>query len=133
MSVLSLAATRAEHPCTDGLIDAGVSRVVAAMRDPNPLVEGGGFELLQGAGIEVESGVLEDQARWLNRGFVSRMVRQKPWVRLKSAATLDGRTAAYDGESKWITSDQARQSVQELRASCSVSYTHLTLPTILLV
>ena len=110
-------------PCTDGLIDAGVSRVVAAMRDPNPLVEGGGFELLQGAGIEVESGVLEDQARWLNRGFVSRMVRQKPWVRLKSAATLDGRTAAYDGESKWITSDQARQSVQELRASCSAVIT----------
>jgi diaminohydroxyphosphoribosylaminopyrimidine deaminase/5-amino-6-(5-phosphoribosylamino)uracil reductase len=110
-------------PCTDGLIDAGISRVVAAMRDPNPLVEGGGFELLQGAGIEVESGVLEDQAQWLNRGFVSRMVLKKPWVRLKSAATLDGRTAAYDGESKWITSLQARESVQLLRASCSAIIT----------
>jgi len=110
-------------PCTDGLIDAGITRVVAAMRDPNPLVEGGGFELLQGAGIEVDSGVLEDQARWLNRGFVSRMVRQRPWVMLKSAATLDGRTAAYDGESKWITSAQARQSVQALRASCSAVIT----------
>ncbi|MBL4672382.1 MAG: bifunctional diaminohydroxyphosphoribosylaminopyrimidine deaminase/5-amino-6-(5-phosphoribosylamino)uracil reductase RibD [Arenicella sp.] len=110
-------------PCTDGLIDAGISRVVAAMRDPNPLVEGGGFELLQGAGIEVEAGVLEDQARWLNRGFVSRMVRQKPWVMLKSAATLDGRTAAYDGESKWITSTQARESVQALRAACSAVVT----------
>jgi diaminohydroxyphosphoribosylaminopyrimidine deaminase/5-amino-6-(5-phosphoribosylamino)uracil reductase len=110
-------------PCTDGLIDAGISRVVAAMRDPNPLVEGGGFELLQGAGIEIEAGVLEDQAQWLNRGFISRMVRKKPWVRLKSAATLDGRTAAYDGESKWITSEQARQSVQLLRASCSAVIT----------
>lgn len=110
-------------PCTDGLIDAGISRVVAAMRDPNPLVEGGGFELLQGAGIEVESGVLEAQAQWLNRGFVSRMTRKKPWVLLKSAATLDGRTAAYDGESKWITSAQARESVQTLRASCSAIVT----------
>ncbi|MGK0374979.1 MAG: diaminohydroxyphosphoribosylaminopyrimidine deaminase [Arenicella sp.] len=110
-------------PCTDGLIDAGISRVVAAMRDPNPLVEGGGFELLQGAGIEIEAGVLEDRAQWLNRGFISRMVRKKPWVRLKSAATLDGRTAAYDGESKWITSEQARQSVQLLRASCSAVIT----------
>lgn len=110
-------------PCTDGLIDAGISRVVAAMRDPNPLVEGGGFELLQGAGIEVEAGVLEDQAQWLNRGFVSRMVRQKPWVLLKSAATLDGRTAAYDGESKWITSARARESVQALRAASSAVVT----------
>ncbi len=110
-------------PCTDGLVDAGVSRVVAAMRDPNPLVEGGGFELLQGAGIEVDSGVLEEQARWINRGFVSRMARQQPWVMLKSAATLDGRTAAYDGESKWITSQQARDAVQLLRASCSAVVT----------
>lgn len=110
-------------PCTDGLIDAGISRVVAAMRDPNPLVEGGGFELLQGSGIDVESGVLEDQARWLNRGFVSRMARKRPWVMLKSAATLDGRTAAYDGESKWITSAQARDAVQALRASCSAVVT----------
>jgi len=110
-------------PCTDGLIDAGITRVVAAMRDPNPLVEGGGFELLTAAGIDFESGVLEEQARWLNRGFVSRMTRKRPWVVLKSAATLDGRTAAFDGESKWITSDAARHKVQQLRASSSAVLT----------
>ena len=110
-------------PCTDGLIDAGVSRVVAAMRDPNPLVEGGGFEVLRGSGIDVEHGVLESEARWLNRGFVSRMSRMRPWVMLKSAATLDGRTAAYDGQSKWITNQQARDSVQTLRSSCSAILT----------
>lgn len=110
-------------PCTDGLVDAGVIRVVAAMRDPNPLVEGGGFELLTAAGIEFELGVLETQARWLNRGFISRMARKRPWVVLKSAATLDGRTAAFDGESKWITSSDARQEVQKLRASCSAILT----------
>jgi len=110
-------------PCTDGLIDAGVSRVVAAMRDPNPLVGGGGFELLKGAGIDVVSGVLEDQARWLNRGFISRMNRQTPWLVLKSAATLDGRTAAYDGQSKWITGLSARTQVHKLRAACSAVIT----------
>jgi diaminohydroxyphosphoribosylaminopyrimidine deaminase/5-amino-6-(5-phosphoribosylamino)uracil reductase len=110
-------------PCTDGLVDAGISRVVAAMRDPNPLVEGGGFELLTGAGIDVEYGLLEHEARWLNRGFVSRMVRGRPWVTLKTGATLDGRTGAYDGESKWITSPEARIAVQELRASCSAVVT----------
>jgi diaminohydroxyphosphoribosylaminopyrimidine deaminase/5-amino-6-(5-phosphoribosylamino)uracil reductase len=110
-------------PCTDGLIDAGISRVVAATRDPNPLVEGGGFELLAGAGIEVQSDVLGEQARWLNRGFVSRMRREKPWVVLKSAATLDGRTAAFDGQSKWITGAHARTDVQGLRAMSSAVIT----------
>ncbi|RBP50787.1 bifunctional diaminohydroxyphosphoribosylaminopyrimidine deaminase/5-amino-6-(5-phosphoribosylamino)uracil reductase RibD [Arenicella xantha] len=110
-------------PCTDGLVDAGISRVVAAMRDPNPLVEGGGFELLTDAGIDVEYGLLENEARWLNRGFVSRMVRGRPWVALKTGATLDGRTAAYDGESKWITSPEARIAVQELRANSSAVVT----------
>jgi len=110
-------------PCTDGLIDAGISKVVAAMLDPNPLVEGGGFELLKMAGIEVESGLMEEQAAWLNRGFIKRMKSQKPWVVLKSAATLDGRTAAYDGQSKWITSEQARHQVQQLRASSSAIVT----------
>ena len=110
-------------PCTDGLIDAGISRVVAAMADPNPLVKGGGFEILKNAGIEVKSGELEQQARWLNRGFVSRMTRKKPWVILKSAATLDGRTAAFDGESKWITGDEARSQVQSLRATTSAVIT----------
>ena len=110
-------------PCTDGLIDAGISRVVAAMKDPNPLVSGGGFEILKTAGIEVEFGVCEQYARWLNRGFISRMARKKPWVILKSAATLDGRTAAFDGKSKWITGDDARGQVQSLRASSSAIIT----------
>lgn len=110
-------------PCTDGLIDAGISKVIAAMRDPNPLVEGGGFEMLTAAGIEVEHGLMEEQARWLNRGFVSRMTRGRPWVTLKTGATLDGRTAAYDGTSKWITSAEARIRVQELRASSSAVIT----------
>lgn len=106
-------------PCTDALIDAGISKVVAAMYDPNPLVAGGGFDILKMAGIDVESGLLEQQARWLNRGFVKRMRQQRPWVILKSAATLDGRTAAFDGASKWITGEFARQQVQRLRAGCS--------------
>jgi diaminohydroxyphosphoribosylaminopyrimidine deaminase/5-amino-6-(5-phosphoribosylamino)uracil reductase len=110
-------------PCTDGLIDAGISKVIAAMRDPNPLVEGGGFEMLTAAGIEVEHGLMEEQARWLNRGFVSRMTRNRPWVTLKTGATLDGRTAAYDGTSKWITSAEARIRVQELRANSSAVIT----------
>lgn len=110
-------------PCTDGLIDAGVIKVIAAMRDPNPLVEGGGFELLKSAGIDVESGVLEQQAIWLNRGFVSRMAQNKPWVVLKSAATLDGRTADHDGQSKWITGTTSRAEVQSLRAQTSAIIT----------
>lgn len=110
-------------PCTDGLIDAGVVRVVAAMRDPNPLVAGGGFEMLKLAGIDVASGLLEEQARWLNRGFVTRMRHARPWVVLKSAATLDGRTAAFDGESKWITGEAARHEVQHLRANSSAVVT----------
>ena len=110
-------------PCTDGLIDAGISRVVAAMGDPNPLVCGGGFEILKTAGIEIESGVCEQEARWLNRGFINRMTRKKPWVMLKSAATLDGRTAAFDGQSKWITGEDARAQVQSLRASSSAIIT----------
>lgn len=110
-------------PCTDGLIDAGIIRVVAAMGDPNPLVKGGGFDLLESAGVDTKVGVLEEQARWLNRGFVSRMKRRKPWVILKSAATLDGRTAAFDGQSKWITGSDARGQVQSLRALSSAVIT----------
>ena len=110
-------------PCTDALIDAGVSRVVAAMRDPNPLVEGGGFELLENAGIEVQAGLLEQQARWVNRGFIQRMAEKKPWVVLKSAATLDGRTADNQGASQWITGELARQQVHHLRAQCSAVLT----------
>lgn len=110
-------------PCTDALINAGVSKVVVAMHDPNPLVEGGGFEQLTRAGIEVESGVLEEQARWLNRGFVKRMRKSQPWIVLKSAATLDGRTADLDGQSKWITGSDARENVQTIRAKSSAVIT----------
>ncbi|MBA4383090.1 MAG: bifunctional diaminohydroxyphosphoribosylaminopyrimidine deaminase/5-amino-6-(5-phosphoribosylamino)uracil reductase RibD, partial [Sideroxydans sp.] len=108
-------------PCADALIEAGVSRVVVAMQDPNPLVAGRGIARLQAAGIVVECGLMEAAARELNIGFVSRMTRGTPWVRSKIAASLDGRTALANGVSKWITSDAARQDVQQWRArSCAV-------------
>lgn len=110
-------------PCTDGLIDAGITRVVAAILDPNPLVSGGGVDLLKEAGITVETGLMEQEALFLNKGFVNRMARQKPWVTLKSAATLDGRTADFEGNSKWITGEKARSEVQKLRASSSAVLT----------
>lgn len=103
-------------PCADALIKAGVRRVVAAMQDPNPRVAGEGLERLKAAGIEVETGLLEAQARELNPGFISRLERGRPWVRLKLAASLDGRTAMASGESQWITGVAARQDVQRLRA-----------------
>lgn len=110
-------------PCADALIAAKVAQVVIAMLDPNPLVSGRGVEKLTAAGISVVEGVLQPQAQWLNRGFISRMLRKRPWVRLKSAATLDGRTAAFNGESKWITGEAARNQVQELRAESCVIIT----------
>ncbi len=110
-------------PCTEALIEAGVSRVFVAMRDPNPLVAGQGLERLRKAGIEVQVGMLEGQARTLNRGFVSRMERGRPWVRVKLASSLDGRTAMASGESKWITGDAARADVQRLRACSSAIVT----------
>ncbi len=103
-------------PCTDGLIEAGVGRVVAAMRDPNPLVAGKGLAQLEQAGIPVEYGLLEEQARALNPGFIKRMTRGLPYVRCKLAMSLDGRTAMASGESQWVTSEQARRDVQLLRA-----------------
>jgi len=102
-------------PCADALVNAGVSRVVAAMQDPNPLVAGRGLERLRAAGITVEAGVLEDQARALNPGFVKRMQGGLPLVRLKLAMSLDGRTAMASGESQWITGSDARADVQRLR------------------
>jgi diaminohydroxyphosphoribosylaminopyrimidine deaminase/5-amino-6-(5-phosphoribosylamino)uracil reductase len=110
-------------PCADALIDAGVKRVVAAMQDPNPRVAGEGLARLKAAGVEVRTGVLEAQARQLNPGFVSRLVRGRPWVRLKLAASLDGRTAMASGESQWITGAAARQDVQRLRARSSAIIT----------
>lgn len=103
-------------PCADALVGAGVKRVLAAMQDPNPQVAGQGLERLAAAGIEVHSGLLEDQARELNAGFVSRMRHGRPRVRLKLAASIDGRTAMASGESQWITGEQARRDVQKLRA-----------------
>ena len=108
-------------PCAKALIQAGVSRVVAAMRDPNPLVAGKGLALLEVAGIKTECGLLENKARELNRGFLSRIERRRPFVRLKCAVSLDGKTALSDGSSFWITGEEARADVQVLRAeSCAV-------------
>jgi diaminohydroxyphosphoribosylaminopyrimidine deaminase/5-amino-6-(5-phosphoribosylamino)uracil reductase len=108
-------------PCADALVAAGVRRVVAAMGDPNPKVAGAGFARLRAAGVEVVSGLLEDEARELNIGFVSRLTRGRPWVRLKVAATLDGKTAAANGESQWITGEASRRDGHRWRArACAV-------------
>ncbi len=108
-------------PCADALIAAGVGRVVAAMADPNPHVAGQGLARLQAAGIPVQSGLLLEQARTLNRGFLSRIERGRPFVRLKAAASLDGKTALRNGASQWITGAESRADVQVLRAeSCAV-------------
>lgn len=108
-------------PCAKALIEAGVARVVIAMLDPNPLVAGKGLAMLQAAGIETECGILENEARALNRGFLSRIERQRPFVRAKIAASLDSKTALTDGSSKWITGEAARADVQILRAeSCAI-------------
>lgn len=103
-------------PCADALIAAGVARVVAAMRDPFPQVDGAGFDKLRAAGIQVQSGLLEAQARQLNRGYLSRLERGRPWVRIKLGASLDGRTAMANGESKWISGEASRQDVHQWRA-----------------
>ncbi|HEY5897956.1 MAG TPA: bifunctional diaminohydroxyphosphoribosylaminopyrimidine deaminase/5-amino-6-(5-phosphoribosylamino)uracil reductase RibD [Burkholderiales bacterium] len=107
-------------PCVELLMKSKVSRVVAAMRDPNPAASGGG-ERLAAAGIRFEHGLLEAPARELNIGFVSRVTRGRPWVRLKVAATLDGRTALKDGRSQWITGSEARRDGHRWRArACAV-------------
>ncbi|XTZ37481.1 bifunctional diaminohydroxyphosphoribosylaminopyrimidine deaminase/5-amino-6-(5-phosphoribosylamino)uracil reductase RibD [Salmonella enterica] len=103
-------------PCCDALINAGVSRVVAAMQDPNPQVAGRGLYRLQQAGIEVSHGLMMSEAEELNRGFLKRMRTGFPWLQLKLGASLDGRTAMANGESQWITSPQARRDVQRFRA-----------------
>ncbi len=108
-------------PCAEALVQAGVTRVVAAMSDPNPLVAGGGISMLTLAGIQAEVGLMENEARALNPGFISRMTRQRPWVRLKTASTLDGKTALANGQSQWITGEAARADVQKLRArACAI-------------
>ena len=102
-------------PCTDALINAKVARVVAAMTDPNPDVSGRGLEVLRDAGIDASALEL-DEAKALNCGFAARMTKQRPWIRLKSAISMDGRTAMQSGESKWITGAEARADVQKWRA-----------------
>ncbi len=92
-------------PCVDAIVASGIKRVVAAMQDPNPKVAGSGFAKLRTAGITVEHGLKEDEARELNIGFVSRMTRGRPWMRMKIAASLDGRTALANGKSQWITGE----------------------------
>ncbi|MGY0618404.1 bifunctional diaminohydroxyphosphoribosylaminopyrimidine deaminase/5-amino-6-(5-phosphoribosylamino)uracil reductase RibD [Lysobacter sp. A378] len=108
--------TGSTGPCADALVAAGVARVVAAMRDPFPQVDGAGFDKLQDAGIQVEHGLMEALARELNRGYLSRIVRGRPWVRVKLATSLDGRSALASGESKWISGEASRLDVQHWRA-----------------
>lgn len=110
-------------PCADALVAAEVSRVVIAMRDPNPLVSGQGMRRLEIAGIRTESGLMESEAEGINPGFIKRMTEGLPWVRVKLAMSLDGRTAMASGESQWITGEAARKDVQRLRARSEVVLT----------
>lgn len=110
-------------PCCDALVAAGIGKVVAAVADPNPQVAGRGFARLRAAGVEVEVGPGADAARELNLGFFSRMVRKTPWLRMKIAASLDGRTALDNGTSQWITSGQARADGHAWRARASAILT----------
>ncbi len=108
-------------PCCDALVAAGIKKVVASLADPNPLVAGQGFERLRAAGVEVETGPGAAESRELNIGFFSRMIRKRPWVRMKIAASLDGRTALDNGTSQWITASAARADGHAWRArSCAV-------------
>jgi len=110
-------------PCADALVAAGITRVVAASRDSYASVDGEGFRKLNAAGVMTETGLMESAARELNRGFFSRIERGRPWVRVKLAMSLDGRTGLANGESKWITSPAARADVQKWRARSSAILT----------
>lgn len=103
-------------PCADALIEAGIARVVVGLGDPNPLVAGKGLAKLSAAGIEVMTGVLEDDLRWQNRVFLKYITTRRPWVTMKTAMTLDGKIASRTGDSRWVTGDSARQYVQRMRA-----------------
>ncbi len=108
-------------PCVEAIVNLGPERVVVAMEDPNPKVNGKGIGILRKAGIRVDVGVCREQAEWLNRGHSKRMVSGRPWVTLKMASTLDGMTALKTGLSQWITSEEARMDAQLLRAaSCAI-------------
>ena len=110
-------------PCADALVEAGIARVVAAMVDPNPAVAGRGLTRLRNAGVETRHGVREPEAQALNPGYVMRMRHGRPWVRIKMAMSLDGRTALASGESRWITGREARHDVHRLRARSSAMLT----------
>ncbi|MDP9153797.1 MAG: bifunctional diaminohydroxyphosphoribosylaminopyrimidine deaminase/5-amino-6-(5-phosphoribosylamino)uracil reductase RibD [Pseudomonadota bacterium] len=108
-------------PCVNALIEARVTKVIAAMEDPNPAVSGRGLAILRDAGIDVRCGLLANEAYELNIGFVSRMTRRRPWVRMKVAATLDGRTSLPNGDSQWITGEAARADGHAWRArACAI-------------
>ena len=114
-------------PCADAIVAAGVRRVVAGMQDPNPKVAGAGFAKLRAAGIDADSGLMEEEARELNIGFVARMTRGRPWVRMKIASSLDGRTALANGKSQWITGEAARADGHRWRArACAILTGHGT-------
>ncbi len=110
-------------PCTDALIEAKIDKVIIAMQDPNPLVAGKGIEKLQTAGIKTQLGLLEQDAKDLNPGFIKRFTKNQPFIRIKTAMSLDGKTALASGKSKWITGEDARGDVQKLRARSSAILT----------
>ena len=103
-------------PCADALIEAGVARVVVGTVDPNPLVGGNGLRRLRDAGIDVVTGILEEESRWINRGFIRRVTMGRPWVTIKAALSLDGNMALETGESKWISSADSRKRAHMMRA-----------------
>ena len=110
-------------PCVDGLLAAGVRRVVYAVGDPDPRVNGRGAKLLRDAGVQVESGLLEADAEEMNEGFMTRLRRKRPFIRLKSGASLDGRIALANGESRWVTGEASRADVQRWRAQSAAVLT----------
>jgi diaminohydroxyphosphoribosylaminopyrimidine deaminase / 5-amino-6-(5-phosphoribosylamino)uracil reductase len=113
-------------PCAKALINAGVAKVVTSMTDPNPLINGAGIAMLRAAGVQVDSGILEDEARKLNEAFITYKVEHRPFGILKIAMTLDGKIATRSGESKWITSEESRNRVQHLRHQVTGSGTVIT-------
>ena len=108
-------------PCTNKIISAGISNVYIAMKDPNPLVNGLGIECLKNNGINVTSGIMEDEAKKLNLGFINRMTKSRPYIRSKIAMSVDGKTSLFNGKSQWITSEASRADVQKWRSkSCAI-------------
>jgi diaminohydroxyphosphoribosylaminopyrimidine deaminase / 5-amino-6-(5-phosphoribosylamino)uracil reductase len=105
-----------QPPCTEAILESGIKRVVVGMKDPNPLVAGKGIDFLRKNGIEVESGVLENELVYLNRAFLKHITTGMPWVTLKTAMTLDGKTATATGHSKWITGEESRKEVHRMRS-----------------